>query len=124
MAFPAGLMPMAGPQPGTPVTPLPFMGIAPPPIGPRLPDPQALAELRAGIEKLLNAAEKDPLVGRVLNPIIETLMKARQRLTQPPTPPREEGSAGMAPLDHTPSGDVRGMPLSVLLPRLAGVGMR
>lgn len=117
-------MPGAGPSPGAPVPPLPLLGVAPPLIGPRLPDPQALTDLRAGIGKLLDAAERDPIVGRELNPIIKTLMEARAKLTQPPKPSREEAAAGAGPLDKTPQGDVGGIPIQALLPRLAGIGMR
>ena len=115
---------MPGPM-GAPVPPLPMLGVAPPPLGPRLPDPQALTDLRQGIEKLLDAAEKDPMVGRALNPIIMMLMEASKKLRQPPKPSREEADAGdMEPLDRTPMGDIGGIPLPALLPRLAGLGMR
>lgn len=117
-------MPGEGPGPGAPA-PLPLVGVAPPPIGPRLPDPQALTDLRQGIEKLLDAAEKDPLVGKEINPIIEKLMGASKKLRQPPKPSREEAAAGFGgPLDQTPPGDVAGIPLPTMLPRLAGLGQR
>ena len=104
--------------------PLPMLGVAPPPVGPRMPNPLALADLRAGISKLLDAAEKDPLVGRALNPIIRTLMDARTKLMSPPKPSRDEAPGSTEPLDQTPQGDVGGTPLSALLPQILGAGTR
>lgn len=88
-----------------------------------MPSPKSLDDLRAGIDKLLDAGH-DPIVARALNPLIEQLMGEYQKLRQPPKPSREEVAAGLGPLDKTPEGDVGGIPLQQLLPRLSGIGAR
>ena len=115
-------MPMAMP---------PMLGVPPPPIGLRLPDPRAITDLKAGIAKLLDAAEKDPgLVGKAINPLIRQLIDARTKLLEPPKPPKpprqEAEDADEGPLDQTPGGDVStGTPALSALPRLMGLpGMR
>lgn len=115
------------PMPLPPMAAPPMLGVAPPPVGPRVPDPRAIADLKAGIAKLLDAADKDPiLVAPALNPIIKTLIGVRAKLLEPPKPTREEAEYPDAgPLDHTPQGDVLGgNPLLSVLPRLMGAGMR
>lgn len=116
-------MPLAGPLAPIPAPPL--VGVAPPPVGPRLPDPKAIADLKAAIAKLLDAAEKDPMVAKRLNPVIQTLIKVRGELLTPPTPDREEAEdADGGPLDSTPPGMLGqgGTPILSALPRLIGAG--
>lgn len=115
------------PPPGgaRPATPLPLMGLAPPPVGPRVPDPMAIADLRAGITKLMDASQKDRMVAKLINPSIRELIGAQQQLSKPPKASREESEAGGAgPLDQTPEGDVGGTPMPEILARLVGAGAR
>lgn len=103
--------------------PLPMAGIAPPPMGPRVPDPFALQDMKAGIGKLLDAADKDPMmIGKKLNPVILTLIKLRDEINTPPTPPQEEADQAPAgPLDQTPIGaGLNGTPPAAV-PRLLGL---
>lgn len=129
MAFPlAGPLPDAGPQPGQPMPPLPMLGVAPPPIGPRPPSPtilDAAAKANVALMELAKIIENeaDARASKIFNPLLQQALEARKEYAQPPKPSREEGASG-GPLDQTPQGDVGGTPLPDLLPRLAGIGMR
>lgn len=117
--------PVMGPFP--PIAAPPMLGVAPPPVGPRLPDPRAIADLKAGIAKLLDAAEKDPVVAKALNPIIQSLIQARAKLLEPPKPADEEAEdVDSGPLDRSPAGEgaTGGTPILSALPRLMGLGAR
>lgn len=124
-----GPMPSPGPSPGAPVPPLPLMGVAPPPIGPIMPNPQILeasAKANVALMELAKIIENlgDARGAKIFNPLLRQALDAREEYAKPPKPSREEVAAGLGPLDQTPTGDVGGISLPAILPRLAGLGQR
>lgn len=112
-------MPVAGPFPPVGASP-PMLGVPPAPVGPRMPDPRAIQDLKAGIAKLLDAAEKDPIVAKELNPLIQQAIRIRAKLLTPPKPSSDEDED--AELDQSPTGarpDLHSV--AAALPQLMGM---
>lgn len=121
-------------MPGPPIL---VPGVAPPPVGPRLPNPQALDGLKNATRSLFDVvgqlakiAELEPLlakdvasvIGEHLNGGLEALTTIVKKSVQGPSSPRRAADGSGGPLDRTPSGvGADGGTPPVSLPQLMGL---